>query len=154
MKTKQKQSIKYILFTIFLITLCSISIVYAKEITSAEIKFCDYKNTRITLRTLGYIITIIKVAVPLLLIGTAMMDFFKVVISGKTEDTSKALSMILKRSIAGIIVFLVPTLMNLIFNNLIEYNDPSTKNCTTCLLDTSKCDTNITDPSYTIEVAD
>lgn len=155
MKKNYKKTINYILFALIMFTLVGIGIYFAKtetiEYTSGELKFCDYRNTRITLRTLGYIITIIKIAVPIILIAVGMMDFFKVVLSGKSEDISKAVSTVIKRCIAGIIVFLVPTLMNYVFNDLIEYNDPSTKNCTKCILDPGKCNVDVKDPSYTIK---
>lgn len=153
MKKNYKKTIKYILFALFIFAMFGIGTCFAEtvEVTSGELKFCDYKNTRITLRTLGYIITIIKVVVPIILIGVGMMDFFKVVLSGKTEDISKAVTTIIKRCIAGLIVFLVPSLMNYVFNDLVEYNDPTTKECTKCILDPGKCNVDIEDPDYKIK---
>lgn len=129
-----------ILFIFFL----GINFVYAS--TTAKLNFCEYAGTIRVMKIIGYLITIIKIVVPILIIAFAMMDLTKVLISGKTEDLSKITVMVIKRIIAGFIIFLIPTLMNYIFNNLIDNNDSNFQACTTCLFNTKECVIPVSDP--------
>ena len=91
----------------------------------------------------GYLIQVIKWIIPLLIIIFGMIDFGQAVISNDEKAINKAASTLLRRFIAGIAIFFMPTLI-LTFLNLIHItgdieNSDRFGACTTCILDVSKC---------------
>ena len=57
-----------------------------------------------------------KWIIPVLIVVLSMLDFVKVVGTGKDDDFKKAQSNLLKRVVLGIIFFIVPTLISLVIN--------------------------------------
>ena len=74
--------------------------------------FCQ--NTAGLFSLLGIFITAIKIFVPLALIIFGMLDMGKAVTSGKDDEIQKQLVVFIKRVIAGIIVFFIPTIVGMI----------------------------------------
>lgn len=134
-----------IFFLIIVIFFLGINFVYAS--TSAELHFCEYAGTLRTMKIIGYMILIVKILVPILLIAFAIIDLFKVVLSGKSEDITKSASTILKRVVAGFVVYLIPTALNYVFNTLISNDESNFQACTVCLFDTKDCKIPTTDPN-------
>lgn len=62
----------------------------------------------------NYVYTPIKWATPILLLILTSIDFAKVVFAGKKEDMDKAKNNFLKRSIAAIIIFFAPNIIDLV----------------------------------------
>jgi hypothetical protein len=60
------------------------------------------------------LINIIKIVVPILLIIYGMLDLGKAVTQGKEEDIKKAQGLMFKRFIAGVMVFLVVSIVQLL----------------------------------------
>ena len=58
--------------------------------------------------------TLVKIAIPILLIGFGTLDFAKAIFAGKEDEMKKAQDKFMKRIAIGIGVFLVPTLLKLI----------------------------------------
>lgn len=56
----------------------------------------------------------VRIIVPILIILLGMLDFGKAVLAGKQDNMKKAQSDFIKRLIAGVIVFLVPALVDII----------------------------------------
>ena len=63
---------------------------------------------------LNEILTIVRIVVPILIILLGSIDFAKAVIAGKEDKMKKAQSDFVKRVIAGVAVFLVPTIVDII----------------------------------------
>ncbi len=80
------------------------------EIT--PITFCEDNNVLLTFQIVGYIIFIIKIVVPLILIIMGVMDFAKAAISSSDKANSEALSSLIRRIIAGVIIFFIPTVIS------------------------------------------
>lgn len=144
MKSK-KQLLFSILFVLFICAFLTLNVVYAA--TSSKIEFCDYSGVRRTFMILGVIINIVKIVVPLILIITGMIAFSKTIISGKTEDMTASISLLAKKIIAGLIVFLIPSVLDFTFDTLIGADDSSFTECTNCLLDTENCTIPESDPN-------
>lgn len=144
MKSK-KQLLFSILFVLFICAFLTLNVVYAA--TSSKIEFCDYSGVRRTFMILGVIINIVKIVVPLILIITGMIAFSKTIISGKTEDMTASISLLAKKIIAGLIVFLIPSVLDFTFDTLIGADGSSFTECTNCLLDTENCTIPESDPS-------
>ena len=60
--------------------------------------------------------TYIRIAVPILLIGLIIVDFATAIFAESDDKMKKAQSKVIKRIIIAIVIFFVPTLINLLFN--------------------------------------
>ncbi|MBE6152894.1 MAG: hypothetical protein E7166_01515 [Firmicutes bacterium] len=89
----------------------------------------------IIFEVIGNILTIIKIAVPILLIIMGSLDLMKAVIAGKEDEIKKSQGTFVKRSIAAVIVFFIPTIVGLILSVINE----TKSSCLTCVLNTSTC---------------
>lgn len=62
------------------------------------------------------VMNIICIAVPIIMILMGTLDLFKAVTAGKDEDIKKKQKALITRIIAGVLVFLVPTIVSVIMN--------------------------------------
>lgn len=136
---------KYIIYTLFLLLFCGINLVYAE--TSTKLNFCAYAGVRRTLMIIGIIIIIAKIIIPLIIIITGMITFFKTVLSGKDDDFKNSISILAKKIVAGLIIFFLPTVINYAFEALVGYDDSGYTACSTCLLDVNNCEIPDEDPT-------
>ena len=79
------------------------------------------------------IYTLIKVAVPLLLILYGMLDLGKAVISQKEDDIKKQQNVFIKRLIAAALVFFVFAIVQLLVN-LVDDNSSELMQCVNALI--------------------
>lgn len=107
----------------------------------ANINFCE--STWPVWQLLGLFILILKIVLPLIIIIWGIVLLVKAVISSDEKAISKAIISLLKRFVAGIVVFFIPTIVNVIFNYVVGVTDSETnKNCMNCLTSPyNKCDT-------------
>lgn len=91
-------------------------------------------------RVLGYIVLVFKIVIPLLLIVFGMVDLGKAVVSSDEKAISKAVSTLIKRFVAAVVVFFVPTIVNALFNVLtITTGVGDYDKCVTCVTDVGHC---------------
>lgn len=64
--------------------------------------------------TVSIIVTVIKIAVPVLLVIFGMMDLFKSIIAQKEDEIKKGRQIFIKRLISGALVFFVFTIVQLV----------------------------------------
>ena len=102
---------------------------------------CSKPEYRKPMRFLGKVVNFLKIIVPILIIGFGAIDLFKAVIGSKNDEIKKALKSIAVRVVAGVIIFLIPGLVQFVMNMVNEWS--AYKNswccCTECLLN-SDCD--------------
>ena len=88
--------------------------------------FCSNEGVLTLFSILGIGVTAIKIAIPIILIIMGMLDMGKAVTSGKDDEIKKELVVFLKRAIAAILVFFIPSLVGLIMqivnNSLTDSN--------------------------------
>lgn len=86
--------------------------------------------------TLGWVFLIIKILVPVILIAVGSIDFFKAVMASKDDEIKKASKTLIVRAIAGIIIFLIPSILEFIVGVFDDSNiyKGSFKDCTECML--------------------
>ena len=104
------------------------------QMTPAE--FCE--STASIWGIIGWLVMILKIVIPLLLIIFGMLDLGKAVIASDDKAINKAVTTLLHRFIAGVIVFFVPTLVIALFNAFTGINASSTGSygkCVRCVLD-------------------
>ncbi len=141
---------KYFMLTIiFLFVLCFIpNIVNAA--TTSKVNFCQYGGTRRTFKIIGIAINFVKILVPLILIITSIITLSKTIFSGKEEDLKSSLTLLVRKAIAGIVIFLLPTTLDYAFDTLVGYDDSSFTACTKCMLSPNNCQIPEEDPeTYT-----
>ena len=93
--------------------------------------FCN--NTADLLNLIGIGIMIIKVVIPILLIIFGMLDMGKAVTSGKDDEIKKQAMAFLRRAIAAVVVFFVPTIVGLILSAANSNGNGATDFCN-CLV--------------------
>lgn len=69
-----------------------------------------------TIAIVRLIMNAICIIVPIVMIVLGTFDLFKAVTAGKDEDIKKKQQTLIKRIIAGIIIFLVPTIVSVLMN--------------------------------------
>lgn len=87
----------------------------------------------------GLVVYILKIVIPLILIVMGMIDLGKAVINSDEKAINKAVGTLIKRFIAAVVVFFIPTIVNAIFgvigiiggNSEADYN-----NCVKCVTQT------------------
>lgn len=93
---------------------------------------------------IGYVILIFKVAIPLLIIAFGVFDFGKAVVAEKEDEIKKQTKRLIMRVVAGIIIFMVPSIITWIFDALSGYNSIEDKanfdNCETCFISPWDCE--------------
>ncbi len=137
---------KLTILTILTIVLSlGLNIVYAK--TSAKLSICAYPGTLRMFKILGILIIILKIVVPLLVMITAIIAFVQPIMSGKADDIKAKGLILVKKLIAGLAIFIIPTVLPSLFETLIpDYDDSDIYACTTCLFDVDNCTIPASDP--------
>ena len=144
MKTKTKKKFINILFSIFKLFMMFGGTVLADDVS--DLNFCAANGVKLALQIIGYAIFVVKIVIPIVLIVYGTIDIAKAVIDAK-DGLQKNLIQFAKRSIAAILIFMAPGLINGIFNLVIDGYQASTntsgkngyKDCFTCLFNPSHC---------------
>ena len=87
--------------------------------------------------TLGWVFFVIKILIPILLIVFGSIDVGKAVVASKDDVIKKSIKTLALRTIAGVIIFFVPTILNFgikLIDNSEVYNG-TFLDCTKCMLD-------------------
>ncbi len=74
---------------------------------------CSDPSVLKTMRIVKIMINLIKIIVPIILLVSASITFTKAVTDG---NNSKALQAFIRKAIAAVIIFLIPTFVNLTLN--------------------------------------
>ena len=90
-------------------------------IGTAEDGFCA--NTANIWQTVGYILMVFKIVIPILLIVFGMIDLGKAVIASKDDEIKKATKSLLMRAISAIVIFFIPTLIGVVMGLISSFND-------------------------------
>lgn len=91
---------------------------------------------------IGWVIQVIKIAIPLILIIFGSIDFGKAIIASKDDEVKKAGKSLVMRVIAGVIIFFIPTIVNFVITLIGGediYNGSDFGACTECMLNPSSC---------------
>lgn len=97
-------------------------------------ELCD--SLRPVLRIVGYVLLLIKIAVPIILIVVGIVDLMNAVSQKKDDDIKKAQQLLVKRVIAAVMVFLVATLVSIVMR--LVGNSAYTK-CMDCIDHPTSC---------------
>lgn len=93
-------------------------------------EFCA-KSTDIW-QIVGKILFVFKIVIPLLLIIFGMIDLGKAVISSEEKAIKEATTSIIRRLIAAVVIFFVPTIVGAVFGLIGEFNEEQKDDYTIC----------------------
>lgn len=88
------------------------------------------------LSLVGWILTVFKIAIPLIIVAYGMFDFGKAVTASKDDEIKKSAKTLGMRALAGVIIFFVPTIVMWIFGLVPSYSDDAANFsvCEDCIL--------------------
>lgn len=111
---------------------------------------CREPNVINALRVVGYFIFIGKIIIPFIIIGFGIFDLAKAVTGGDSDKVTKGVKTIGIRVLIGILVFTLPSIVNVILNIGTNINEEETgySMCQTCLLDPWACENGEPDEEY------
>ena len=101
--------------------------------------FCQ--QTADILKFVGWVVTLIKIAMPILIIVYGVLDFGKAVTGGEEKAIKESVTHLGIRVVAGLVIFFIPSIIIWLFSLVNAYNqmnDDFTV-CQTCLLAPWKC---------------
>lgn len=103
-----------------------------------QILACTDEDMKVIFGVIQTVMNVIKWAIPVILIIMGTMDIAKVVTAGegKDDDVKKATKKFANRVIYAVVIFLIPTIVSLLFNLIPEnvganesFNGNSWKDC-------------------------
>ncbi len=105
-------------------------------------KPCEEASIKKVLRLFGYLIQLLRLAIPLIIIILGTFDVYEAVVDKDEKLLGKKIKQLGIRIIGGVFIFFIPTILNAIFVLSDKLNIMSTSEyqaCETCLLKPSKC---------------
>ena len=110
--------------------------------------FCT--QTADILSFVGWVITLIKIAMPILIIVFGILDFGKAVTGGDEKVIKESVTKIGIRVVAGLIIFFIPSIIIWLFGLVNAYNNMvgDFGVCQTCLLAPWNCKVNTNQSAY------
>ncbi len=125
---------KILIISFLLLVFINIDVVSAAS-TYPKIVCGDTDVPYIAAQVTSTIITILKIATPVIIIIFGMIDLVKAVIAQKEDDISKGGKTFLKRTIIGVCVFLVFVFVQLIIGLVAPQDDNVNMwNCVDCFV--------------------
>ena len=103
---------------------------------------CDTESVLRTFKVIYLILTILKIFIPAIIVVIATKDLMNAVLSNKTEEFRTQTKTVIKRVIAGMIIFLIPSIINALLNLVTGYEEKPSEfaGCTVCLTNEKECD--------------
>lgn len=99
--------------------------------------FCNEDFVRVY-QFCGFVLNLLKLAVPIIIIVMGTMDLFKSVVDKDENSLSKQIKILLIRIAAGLFIFFLPSIV-LFLTQSIGYEQNKFSCVYTCILDTGEC---------------
>lgn len=92
---------------------------------------------------LGWVLTVFKIVIPIIIIIFGVIDLGKAVVASKDDEIKKSVKSLAMRAVAGIVIFFIPTLVGLVFNIVGGFSDLKQEYhvCSYCINHPGKCKT-------------
>ena len=89
----------------------------------------------------GWILTIFKIIIPILLIIFGSIDFGKAVVAQKDEEIKKASKQLAFRATGALVVYILPAVVVMLINWIMEVSNTEMdyETCTNCVVHPSRC---------------
>ena len=101
--------------------------------------FCA--QTKEVWQFVGWIVTIIKVIVPVILIIIGIIAFGKAVIASDDKEIKTAVSGLIKKFIIAVVIFFIPAIVKALFFAITSTQDvrPDSEVCINCVTSPRRC---------------
>lgn len=80
----------------------------------------------------GWVLLVFKIVIPLLLIIFGMIDLGKAVIASKEDEIKKATGALVRRAIAAVVIFLLPTIISFIMTVIGGFSEGAQEDFDVC----------------------
>lgn len=110
---------------------------YSNNIGTYHYSACTDERVLNVFRIVGNIIFISKIIVPLLIIIFGIIELSKAVLASDDKAISKATSLLIKKTIAGVVIFFIPTIVDVVYSFIVEAGEIQSRfyKCQKCLVD-------------------
>ncbi len=104
------------------------------------LQMCDNENMLRGFKMVHVFINIAKVMVPIIIIIKLSIDLGKAVRATKDDEIKNVTHKAPKQVIAALIIFVIPTLINYLFETLVKYQETASNfaGCSTCITNDSQ----------------
>lgn len=101
--------------------------------------FCG--ETAAVWQFIGWVFFVFKIVVPILLILFGMIDLGKAVVASDDKAIKSATSSLVKRAIAGVIIFFLPVIVGFIFSIVTGFSEVKEQYdiCRNCIVHPGNC---------------
>ena len=132
--TTNKKYYKYLLLLLLILPIT----VHAEAVGE---NMCSREEIQNVMRFVGYIIMFIKLFVPLIIIVQGVFIFYNGVKAGKEDEIKKCVQTLGKRILVGIIIMLLPTIIDITLSTVKDWTDyqGEYETCTECLFHPNNC---------------
>ena len=132
--TTNKKNYKYLLLLLLILPIT----VHAEAVGE---NMCSREEIQNVMRFVGYIIMFIKLFVPLIIIVQGVFIFYNGVKAGKEDELKKCVQTLGKRILVGIIIMLLPTIIDITLSTVKDWTDyqGEYETCTECLFHPNNC---------------
>ena len=132
--TTNKKYHKYLLLLLLILPIT----VHAEAVGE---NMCSREEIQNVMRFVGYIIMFIKLFVPLIIIVQGVFIFYNGVKAGKEDELKKCVQTLGKRILVGIIIMLLPTIIDITLSTVKDWTDyqGEYETCTECLFHPNNC---------------
>ena len=135
---------------ILFITILLVALLYVPNALAVNITGCNALLDGVEIdvkiaNAVHTVITVIKIAVPVLLVVFGMLDLVKGIIASKEDEIKKGQSILIKRLITAVLIFFIASLVQLIVSFVASFDDePDIMTCANCFINgadknTGKC---------------
>lgn len=103
---------------------------------------CDTESVLRTFKIIYLTLSIIRIIIPVIIVILGTKDMMNAAISSKSEDFKINSKTLIKRVIAGLVIFLIPNMINVLFNLITGFEEKPSEfaSCTVCLTNEKECD--------------
>ena len=132
--TTNKKYHKYLLLLLLILPIT----VHAEAVGE---NMCSREEIQNVMRFVGYIIMFIKLFVPLIIIVQGVFIFYNGVKAGKEDELKKCVQTLGKRILVGIIIMLLPTIIDITLSTVKDWTDyqGEYETCTECIFHPNNC---------------
>ena len=132
--TTNKKYYKYLLLLLLILPIT----VHAEAVGE---NMCSREEIQNVMIFFGYIIMFIILFVPLIIIGQGVFIFYNGVKAGKEDELKKCVQTLGKRILVGIIIMLLPTIIDITLSTVKDWTDyqGEYETCTECLFHPNNC---------------
>ena len=111
-------------------------------ITLLDLNLCDTPNVLRVFKVVYIFLNIAKIIVPLIIIIVGIKDFIGVTMNGKDDELKSTMNHLVKRIIAGLVIFCIPAIINYVFSLSAKYQETANAftSCSVCLTSDKECD--------------